>query len=272
MFRTVETFDTEFSADSVEWCPSENHADIFVCGTYQLTLDESKESSKSETKKRVGRIYLFQVVKNESLHLKLLQQLDVAAVLDMKWAHTKSDSGKILLGVVNSEGFLQIYELTHDEGTLVLKFVSEVLTNESSDPTLALSLDWSTVLRVNDELKVSVSDSQGSVSLFKISSSGCEIERIISWNAHNYEAWITAFDYWDTNTVYSGKNKLHQSISVKKLFQVLFFRTGGDDSKFLRYDTRTDCNSPVSTNSSHNAGVTSLHSNWKKEYCLVSGR
>lgn len=204
MFHTLETFNTEFSADSVEWCPSENFEDIFVCGTYQLTNDETKDSSATEIKKRVGRIYLFQVVKNGSLQLKLLQQLEVAAILDMKWAHVKSSSDKILLGVVNSDGFLQIYELMRETGKVSLKFLSEILTNQSSDSTLALSLDWSTGLRTNNELKISVSDSQGSISLFKISSSGSEIERIISWNAHNFEAWITAFDYWDTNSVYSG--------------------------------------------------------------------
>lgn len=50
------------------------------------------------------------------------------------------------------------------------------------------------------------------------------------------------------------------------------FSLGGDDCKFLRFDTRIDTSSPVNTNRSHEAGVTSLHCNWKKEFCLVSGR
>lgn len=28
--------DTEYSADSVEWCPHEPNQNLFVCGTYQL--------------------------------------------------------------------------------------------------------------------------------------------------------------------------------------------------------------------------------------------
>lgn len=205
MFHTIESFDTSFSADSVEWCPSENYEDIFVCGTYQLTNDESIGSSKGEVKKRVGRIYLFKVVKNEKLQLKLLQQVDVPAVLDMKWAHVKSEHDKTLLGVVNSEGFLQIYELVEEAEKVCLKFLSEISVNESSSSTLALSLDWSTGSRASGELKISASDSEGSVTLFKISSDGTNIERIRSWSAHNFEAWITAFDYWDTNIIYSGK-------------------------------------------------------------------
>lgn len=33
---TLFKFDTEFSADSVEWCPHEPNLNVFVCGTYQL--------------------------------------------------------------------------------------------------------------------------------------------------------------------------------------------------------------------------------------------
>ena len=33
---TIVTFDSVYSADSVEWCPTPGFRDIFVCGTYQL--------------------------------------------------------------------------------------------------------------------------------------------------------------------------------------------------------------------------------------------
>ncbi|XP_058796537.1 diphthine methyltransferase isoform X2 [Phymastichus coffea] len=241
MFQTLESFDTELSADSVEWCPSENFQDIFVCGTYQLTSNDSEGFPTLNKVKRVGRIYLFQV---DDKKLRLLQQLDVPAVLDMKWCHIKI-YGKILLGVCNSEGYLQIYELIKDE----LEFASEIAVNDASEKPLALSLDWSTGRRLEttEDIKIVVSDSQGSVSLFNIAGSVKNIERISRLHGHDFEAWIAAFDYWNTNVLY----------------------TGGDDCKFLRFDTRI--NSPTHTNRLHNAGVTSLHSNWKKEYSLVSG-
>jgi hypothetical protein len=50
------------------------------------------------------------------------------------------------------------------------------------------------------------------------------------------------------------------------------FLIGGDDCKFLRFDTRIHTLSPTNINKSHNAGVTSLHCNWKKEFCFASGR
>ena len=33
---SVDRYDTEYSADSVEWCPNVPYRDVFVCGTYQL--------------------------------------------------------------------------------------------------------------------------------------------------------------------------------------------------------------------------------------------
>lgn len=116
MFTTLDSFDTEFSADSVEWCPVENFQNIFVCGTYQLAQEESasednsseenasEENTSEETpKKRLGRIYVFKVV--DGRKLELVQRLDVAAVLDMKWAHIRINE-KILLAIANSDGRL----------------------------------------------------------------------------------------------------------------------------------------------------------------------
>lgn len=34
--RNLQVFDTELSADTVEWCPVSSSNNILVCGTYQL--------------------------------------------------------------------------------------------------------------------------------------------------------------------------------------------------------------------------------------------
>lgn len=236
MFRTLDTFDTEFSADSVEWCPIDSFRNVFVCGTYQLSKADDDES----TSKRLGRIYLFAVSKHG--RLTLLQKLDVPAVLDMKWARVTCRN-QILLGVANSLGYLQIYQLKNDEEERSLALLTEKkIVNE--DETLALSLDWSNGEESNP--RIVVSDSKGVVSLFELNADG--LVRIVSWTAHEFEAWIAVFDYWDANVMYSG----------------------GDDRKFQRFDARIEAR-PTASNQIHCAGVTSIHSNATREFLLSSG-
>lgn len=242
MFQILNTFDTQLYADSVEWCPMEPFQDCFVCGTYQLS-ENTEDISKNEPR-RLGKIYLFQVLKDD--HMKLLYTLETNGILDMKWAHIKCNE-KVLLGVVDSIGYLTIYELTTEDKT-VLKLITKLRVNNKKEEILALSLDWSTGKACcNDTIpKIAVSDSRGSVTLFELHNN--ELKNIISWSAHEYEAWITAFDYWDINVIY----------------------TGGDDCKFQRFDIRVG-DKPTMSNMIHNAGITSIHSNADKEHVLATG-
>lgn len=56
----------------------------------------------------------------------------------------------------------------------------------------------------------------------------------------------------------------------KELIFICFF-VGGDDCLLFKFDLRVG-KVPVLKNRSHNAGVTSLHSNCNKEFVLASGR
>lgn len=38
--NTLFKYDTEYSADSVEWCPHSPYKNYFVCGNYQLAENE----------------------------------------------------------------------------------------------------------------------------------------------------------------------------------------------------------------------------------------
>lgn len=207
MFTTLDSLDTELSADSVEWCPAENYQDIFVCGMYLLADDKDSSPSNEKDQQKIGRIYLIQVV--EGGKLQVLQRIDCPAVFDMKWAHVKCHD-KILLGVANSEGKVQIYELITNEYNVHLKLLTQESVQETpvSDVS-ALSLDWSTGNRIEPQVndtKISVSNSEGGITIFKFGENGKALERINSWSAHKYEAWITAFDYWNTNIVYTGND------------------------------------------------------------------
>ncbi|KAF7401480.1 hypothetical protein HZH68_007300 [Vespula germanica] len=216
MFQTLSIFDTQLYADSVEWCPIEPFKDLFVCGTYQLIENtESIAKKESKSSKRLGRIYLFQVVKD---------------------------------GVVNSLGYLQIYQLRNGDDEM-LKLMTELKVNDQKEEILALSLDWSTgkySCENNSIVKIIVSDSTGDITLFELHND--QIKNLTSWLSHEYEAWISAFDYWNVNIIY----------------------TGGDDCKFQRFDIRTEKKFTMS-NMIHTAGVTSIHSNADKEHILASG-
>ncbi|XP_063981536.1 diphthine methyltransferase [Diachasmimorpha longicaudata] len=244
MFKVLETFDTKFSADSVEWCPIEGFKDYFVCGTYELLKpEEQSDCSKNETQTRQGIIYLFRVVSPGNLHL--LDQVNVAGVLDMKWAHVTYE-GRILLGVVNSLGYLQLWEF---QGESKMNLITETKVRCADDEYLALSLDWSTgrsAWNHSTEVKIAVSDSKGFISVYSVIQG--RLSLVASQSAHEFEAWITAFNYWDPNIIYSG----------------------GDDCKFKWFDTRTGLHS-VGSNTIHTAGVTSLHSNAESEFILASG-
>lgn len=42
----LKLHDTEYSADSVEWCPLEGYRDLFICGTYQVVQPDPPVSTK----------------------------------------------------------------------------------------------------------------------------------------------------------------------------------------------------------------------------------
>lgn len=74
-------FDTEYSADSIEFCPFDN--DWFICGTYQLRDDELNDDPNAP-KKRLGRYYLCRLDEQRQ-SFSVQQQDETAAILDIKW-------------------------------------------------------------------------------------------------------------------------------------------------------------------------------------------
>lgn len=82
--RNLQVFDTELSADTVEWCPVPSSHDILACGTYQLQKGTGEEDA---TPSRTGRLYLFEFRREGSMSPPLteLQRMDTPAILDLKW-------------------------------------------------------------------------------------------------------------------------------------------------------------------------------------------
>lgn len=199
--KSLSTADTDYSADSVEWCPHEPHQNIFVCGTYQLSQNETQNSIMKNDlpHKRVGKMLLYKYLGDQNL--VLLQTKFTSAILDQKWCHNQIN-GKSLLGVVNADGFLQIYELIIIEKEISLELFVEVCVNSEFEDNLALSLDWNTGRNESQNPDVIVTDSKGYATVWNLNATGLEMKH--KFYAHEFEAWIGAFDYWDTNIIYTG--------------------------------------------------------------------
>lgn len=54
-------------------------------------------------------------------------------------------------------------------------------------------------------LQIISSDSQGQLHLLMVHEEGSGLQRVASWQAHAFEAWVAAFSYWRTDVVYSGQ-------------------------------------------------------------------
>ncbi|KAH8288257.1 hypothetical protein KR044_008981 [Drosophila immigrans] len=242
-FTTLHAVDTEYSADSVEWCTTH---DYFACGTYQL-VEQDEETPKAQ-RSRKGRIYLYGFDRQRDTGLERLQNIDTAAILDMKWLPAWTDDSGPQLATVNALGQLEIYELLPDDRRLLQRASCELGTKTGDDvPALALSLDWQRDEDA-DTVQLLVSDSLGNVHRLRYTSQG-DLSSINYWHAHDFEAWTCAFDRWSRGVVYSG----------------------GDDCLLHAYDLRQEPEQRVWTNRAHGAGVTALLSHPELEHLLLTG-
>ena len=178
-------------------------------------------------------MYRFDISTEE---VKEIFRIETAAILDMKWLTNLPEP---VLAAANAIGQIKLYKLDNES----LNLIEKKSLNERDDNLLALCLDW------NEESKqIAVSDSHGSIWLYKLQDGLLEEEG--TWSAHNFEAWICAFDDWNSNVLY----------------------TGGDDTMFHTFDIRCPKEAfKTSTNKSHLAGVTCFLSHPKRENCLLTG-
>uniref|UniRef100_A0A672HAC0 methylated diphthine methylhydrolase n=1 Tax=Salarias fasciatus TaxID=181472 RepID=A0A672HAC0_SALFA len=242
--RSLQVFDTELSADTVEWCPVSSDHDVLACGTYQLHKGVGEDDA---TPSRTGRLYLFEFRREGPMipPLTELQRIDTAAILDLKWCHVPV-SERPVLGMAAATGELQLFTLSgSQDGGRSLQPLSSL---EVGAERLALSLDWSTGrLDSSSDIRVVCSDSAGCVSVLSLAEGA--LTALSQWKAHDFEAWISAFSYWDTQLLYSG----------------------GDDCKLKGWDLRVGPSSPTFTSKRHSMGVCSVHSSPHREHIVATG-
>lgn len=83
------------------------------------------------------------------------------------------------------------------------------LKKYSFTPTLIIST--SPVCVSSSDVRVVCSDSAGCVSVLSLAEGA--LTALSQWKAHDFEAWISAFSYWDTQLVYSGNSPLNYNLS-----------------------------------------------------------
>ncbi|RIA81146.1 WD40-repeat-containing domain protein, partial [Glomus cerebriforme] len=210
--------------------------------------EKGEEFSKVDTpKERLGRLLLCKVNKDENDHkieLQELQRIETAAILDMKWSHQLIND-KSILAIADSTGIISLYDLNQNNSQFDL--ITKYITN--NEDKLCLSLDWSNRIgNISQKASIVVSQSDGNIVILSVDNK-FGIHETNKWVAHDFEAWIAAFNYWDTNLVY----------------------TGGDDCFFKGWDLRMNPSIPLFSSKKHQAGVCSIQSNQHSEHRLITG-
>ncbi|KAG8190074.1 hypothetical protein JTE90_023046 [Oedothorax gibbosus] len=230
---------TDFNADSVEWCPIPQLTQFLVCGTYHL--DEG-QSGADGTQIRNGNITSYKLLSDPELKLEKADVVDTGGVLDMKW-YPKSLNEAAVLGVACSSGKVLLLKVSVDEDTGCLQPFA-VVDCSVDEKKMMLSLDWAN--QEDGSPTLITSDTLGNLNYFCLRDG--ELCLTESWKAHSFEAWISAFDYSQPHIVYSG----------------------GDDCCFKCWDLRNTSNT-VFVNKRHSMGVTSISKSKLNEHLLVTG-
>lgn len=250
--ETLHTVDTEYAADTVEWCPFVGWRDFFACGTYQLE-ERDADAPPDAAAKRIGRLYLFRYDRQlDELHRA--DAHDMPAILDLKWT-VAVGSDVPLLAAANALGEVRLFRLAGGR----LEPAGCMPLSDDRIGLLTLAIDWSpprTTTTYDGGAEVTgpsgrqlvASDSRGRLTLAQLSEGGDALRVLSAWPAHGFEAWTCAFDRSAPTVVY----------------------TGGDDMALHVFDTRT-ADGRVMTNRSHGAGVTALHSFGDAPHLLATG-
>ncbi|XP_036711584.1 diphthine methyltransferase isoform X2 [Balaenoptera musculus] len=184
----------------------------------------------------------------------------------MKWCHI-AVAGHALLGVAQAAGSIELLRLVRSEQNSYTLQPFSCFALEKQ--CLALSLDWSTgkAGRAGDQpLKIISSDSSGQLHLLQAYQAGPGMQAVGTWQAHHFEAWAAAFDYWQTEVVYSDHVHPPSVVSDTGICGVL----SGDDGLLKGWDTRTP-GTPVFTSRRHSMGVCSVQSSPHCENVLATG-
>lgn len=112
-----------------------------------------------------------------------------------------------ILGIADATGTVNLFQLEEDENKYALNPWRSWRMN--SEKALCLSLDWTNPAGNTStplDARLIVSQSNGTLAMVPTLNHDILDEEIIdTWSAHDYEAWIAAWDCWSNgNVVWSG--------------------------------------------------------------------
>ncbi|KIJ45579.1 hypothetical protein M422DRAFT_227234 [Sphaerobolus stellatus SS14] len=235
--------DTILPADSAEFCPAADATDIFVIGTYKLEESTPNQPAESEEEVQVpikqqrwGKCLVYQTTEDDEC--VQLQEVLMPAIFDMKWAVD-------VLGIADAEGNLRF--LKWDNKNRRLEEMHTLKCEEGPEDALCLSLDWCRYRSDYSSDKLTVSLSNGCVQIVEQTNATYTVTN--TWKAHDFEPWITAWDRWDLNRIY----------------------TGGDDCVLKGWDSRIGFDQPIFKNKRFEGGVTTIQGNPHLEHIIAVG-
>ncbi|KAJ1730931.1 hypothetical protein LPJ72_004209 [Coemansia sp. Benny D160-2] len=260
--QSLAAFTPEYPADSLEFFPFDENKKRLLIGTYKLIESTDGTASPKDAQRRIGRIHVCDVVEeDEGLVVSIVerQRIETSAIFDIKWSYNRV-SGKELVGVACASGEISVYQANNGnsssnsdgvDGMGGAGVLSHLCTAQDAgdleNTTMCCSLDWSNRLVAENTPQIATSQSDGTVRILGFAES--RVETLQRWQAHDLEAWITGFDYWNTSVVYSG----------------------GDDARLKAWDMRMDPALPILNSRHHSAGVCSIQSNFHRQHLLATG-
>lgn len=115
-FNLLQTYNTTYCADSVEWCPFAPYQNYFLCGTYELQASDNTSNEKTD-QVRLGQLHLFSVT--QKLELQLHDTVNSSGILDIKWCPQTFKSEKVF-ATANADGKISIWKFITSKKSLVV--------------------------------------------------------------------------------------------------------------------------------------------------------
>ncbi|KAG0001985.1 Diphthine methyltransferase [Entomortierella chlamydospora] len=287
---SLDSHDTVYSADSVEFCPFQSHASLLACGTYQLAKDESEDQSTEQPTK---------------------PSTDGNQSNDSDGDDEESKTEKPMLRL----GRLLVYQLSgsikvgyqspcaHDDEITDQSTISGMSRKDTAciETAAILDMKWSHQL-INGNPTLGVADASGDLTLYQFRDHQENLELVAKYQTNTEKKLALSLD-WSNRVQTSEHPRIALSLSNGDItildldptslglteniawhahdleawvvgwnyHDTNLLYTGADDCRLKGWDMRMDCSYPTFNSKAHQMGVCSIQSNPHDEHILATG-